>query len=249
LILKQLVFLVLSFISLNAVEYNKSQNGLTEPFFGYKSIRKDKKNKKDKVIIPKDIDKFTADEIAKLIETSKKTAISFPTNGNIHNYIQLQNYATKRSENFAIKWQQAILKDSSLDLGASASKSTFARNANVAHRTKERKKFWKRNINNVGIVVFLDSSEKEVNTAQNKVLYFLNKDYPELVIKTLYINEHSNLAKKHKVGITPDIFLIYKDNKENANWFRVKAGLTTKNEILDNIDFVYKYLIKKVENK
>jgi conjugal transfer pilus assembly protein TraF len=246
----KIIYIAVLFIFLNAEEYNESQNGLTEPFFGYKSIiKKEEKEKKDKVMIPKDLNKFTADEIAKLIEDSKKIAISFPTDENIHNYIQLQNFATKKSEDFAIKWQQAILKDSSLDLSASASKSTFARNANTADKAKEREKFWKENVDNMGVVVFLNHLEKEVNTAQNKVLYFLNKDYPELAIRTLYTNEHSNLAKEHKVGVTPDIFLVYKDGKEEANWFRVKAGLTTKNEILDNIDFVYKYFIKQGETK
>ena len=43
--------------------------------------------------------------------------------------------------------------------------------------------------------------------------------------------------------------LVYKDEEENANWYRVKAGLTTKDEILDNIDFVYKYFIKEGDKK
>ena len=204
---------------------------------------------KKAVEIPTNLDKMTADEIAKIIEDSKKIAVSFPTDENIHNYIQLQNHATKKSEDFAIKWQQALLKDSSLDLSASAAKSTFARTASTASKTNTRANFWKENINNIGIVAFFDKKEEEINTAQNKVLFFLNQDYPSLAIRTIFKDEHSSLVEEHKVGVTPDIFLVYKDEEENANWYRVKAGLTTKDEILDNIDFVYKYFIKEGDKK
>lgn len=192
---------------------------------------------------------MTVDEIAKLIEDSKKIAVSFPTDKNINSYIKLQNYATQKSEDFAIKWQQALLKDSSLDLSASAAKSTFARTASTASKTNTRANFWKENINNIGIVAFFDKKEEEINTAQNKVLFFLNQDYPSLAIRTIFKDEHSSLVEEHKVGVTPDIFLVYKDEEENANWYRVKAGLTTKDEILDNIDFVYKYFIKEGDKK
>lgn len=228
------------------IQYTNSKNGLTHPFFGYKKEIIKEKNKdeiKKSVDIPKNLDKMTADEIAKLIEDSKKVAVSFPTDENIHNYIQLQNHATKKSEDFALKWQQALLKDSSLDLSATAAKSTFARNASTADKANKRAQFWKENINNIGIVAFFDEKEKEVNIAQNKVLFFLNQDYPELAIRTIFKDEHSSLIKEHGVGVTPDIFIVYKDENENANWYRVKTGLTTKNEILDNIDFVYEYFI------
>lgn len=228
------------------IQYTNSKNGLTHPFFGYKKeiIKEENKDEiKKSVDIPKNLDKMTADEIAKLIIDSKKIAISFQTDENIHNYIQLQNYATKKSEQFDIKWQQALLKDSSLDLSATAAKSTFARNASTADKANKRAQFWKENINNIGIVAFFDVKEKEVNIAQNKVLFFLNQDYPELAIRTIFKDEHSSLIKEHGVGVTPDIFIVYKDENENANWYRVKTGLTTKNEILDNIDFVYEYFI------
>ncbi|WP_323587528.1 conjugal transfer protein TraF [Aliarcobacter butzleri] len=248
-----LAFIVNSICFANeTVEYTESKNGLTHPFFGYKEeiIKEENKDEVKKTVdIPTNLDKMTADEIAKLIEDSKKTAVSFPTDENIHNYIQLQNYATKKSENFAIKWQQAILKDSSLDLSATAAKSTFARNASTADKTTKRAQFWKENIDKIGIVAFFDKKENEVNTAQNKVLYFLNQDYPNLAIRTIFKDEHSPLVEKYKVGVTPDIFIVYKDEDENANWYRLKAGLTTKNEILDNIDFVYEYFISKGNKK
>jgi hypothetical protein len=250
--IKILNLICLILLNLNAAEdieeYTNSKNGLTHPFFGYKEVIKKEDNKdeiKKSVEIPKDLHKMTADEISKLIVDSKKIAVAFPTDKNIHNYIQLQNHATKKSENFAIKWQQAILKDSSLDLSATAAKSTFARNASTADKANKRAQFWKENINKIGIVTFFDKKEKEVNIAQNKVLFFLNKDYPELAIKTIFKDEHSSLIKEHKVGVTPDVFIVYKDENENATWYRVKSGLTTKNEILDNIDFVYEHLISQ----
>lgn len=250
--IKILNLICLILLNLNAAEdieeYTNSKNGLTHPFFGYKEVIKKEDNKdeiKKSVEIPKDLHKMTADEISKLIVDSKKIAVAFPTDKNIHNYIQLQNHATKKSENFAIKWQQAILKDSSLDLSATAAKSTFARNASTADKANKRAQFWKENINKIGIVTFFDKKEKEVNIAQNKVLFFLNKDYPELAIRTIFKDEHSSLIKEHKVGVTPDVFIVYKDENENATWYRVKSGLTTKNEILDNIDFVYEHLISQ----
>lgn len=247
--IKILNLICLILLNLNAeefIKYTNSKNGLTHPFFGYKEVIAKEDNKdavKKNVAIPKNLDKMTADEISKLIVDSKKIAVSFPTDENIHNYIQLQNHATKKSENFAIKWQQAILKDSSLDLSATAAKSTFARNASTADKSNKRAQFWKENIDRIGIVTFFDKKEKEVNIAQNKVLFFLNQDYPELAIRTIFKDEHSSLINEHGVGVTPDVFIVYKDENDNANWYRVKAGLTTKNEILDNIDFVYEYFI------
>jgi hypothetical protein len=253
--MKIITMLFLSLLSLYAaveIEYTNSKNGLTHPFFGYKKeiIKEENKDEvKKSVEIPKDLDRMTADEISKLIVDSKKIAVSFPTDENIHNYIQLQNHATKKSEDFAIKWQQAILKDSSLDLSATAAKSTFARNASTADKTNKRAQFWKENINNIGIVAFFDKKEKEVNTAQDKVLFFLNQDYPGLAIRTIFKDEYPSLIKEHSVGVTPDIFIVYKDESENASWYRIKAGLTTKNEILDNIDFVYEYFISSGAKK
>ena len=245
-ILNLIFIILLNLYSAEDMQYTNSKNGLTHPFFGYREeiIKEENKNEvKKSVDIPKNLDKMTTDEISKLIEDSKKIAVSFPTDENIHNYIQLQNHATKKSEDFALKWQQALLKDSSLDLSATAAKSTFARNASTADKTRKRANFWKENINNIGIVAFFDEKEKEVNTAQNKVLFFLTQDYPKLAIRTIFKEEHSSLIKEHGVGITPDIFIVYKDENANANWYRIKTGLTTKNEILDNIDFVYEYFI------
>ncbi|BAK73181.1 conjugal transfer protein TraF [Arcobacter sp. L] len=253
--MREFILILFSFlITLNAaeknVEYTESKNGLTHPFFGYKEeiIEKEKESKK-RVNIPENLEELTADEISKLIIDSKKIAVSFPTDENIHNYIQLQNYATKKSENFAIKWQQALLKDSSLDLSATASKSTFARNATSANKTNKRAQFWKENIDNIGIVAVMDKNEKEINTAQDKVLFFLNQDYPALAIRTIFKDEHTSLVKEQGIGVTPDIFIVHKDKNENANWYRIKTGLTTKNEILDNIDFVYEYFIYKGDKK
>jgi conjugal transfer pilus assembly protein TraF len=245
-----LILFIVSNISAS-VEYGESQNGLTHPFFGYKKvIEKEDENKTKKIVtIPKNLDQLAADELSKIIEDSKKIAVAFPTDKNIHNYITLQNHATKKSEDFAIKWQQAILRDSSLDLSASAAKSTFARNASTADKAQKRASFWQKYIDKIGVVVFFNKNETSVNQAQNKVLFFLNKDYPELAIRTIFKDEHPKLAKEHEVGVTPDIFIVYKDEDENASWYRVKAGLTTKNQILDNIDFVYQYFITPGEKR
>ena len=245
--IKYILFIVLIALNIYATQqYGKSENGLTHPFFGYKKmiIKEDENQTTKMVTIPKNLEELDADQLSKIIEDSKKIAVAFPTDKNIHNYISLQNHATKKSEDFAIKWQQAILRDSSLDLSASAAKSTFARNASTASKAQKRANFWNQHINRIGVIVFFNKSESSVNQAQNKVLFFLNRDYPELAIRTLYTKEHQNLVKKHGVGVTPDTFIVYKDENNNANWYRVKAGLTTKNQILDNIDFVYKYFIQ-----
>jgi len=246
--------LLIIFIALNisaSVEYGESQNGLTHPFFGYKKVivKKDENKTKKTINMPKNLEKLSADELSKIIKDAKKIAVAFPTDKNMDKYISLQNYATKKSENFAIKWQQAILRDSSLDLSASAAKSTFARNASTASKAQKRANFWQKYIDKIGIVVFFNKNETSLNQAQNKVLYFLNKDYPDLAIKTIFKKEHQNLIQEHGVGVTPDIFIVYKDKDNNPNWYRVKAGLTTKNQILDNIDFVYKYFITPGVNK
>jgi conjugal transfer pilus assembly protein TraF len=244
--------LIIVFIALNIsanVEYGESQNGLTHPFFGYKKVieKEDENQTKKTITIPKNLDQLTADQLSKIIKDSKKIAVAFPTDQNIHKYITLQNHATKKSEDFAIKWQQAILKDSSLDLSASAAKSTFARNASTADKAQKRASFWQKYIDKIGVVVFFSKNESSVNQAQNKVLFFLKQDYPELAIRTVFKDEHPKLAKEHGVGVTPDIFIVYKDKEENANWYRVKAGLTTKNQILNNIDFIYQYFITPKE--
>jgi len=248
--IKYILFIVLIAFNINATQqYGKSENGLTHPFFGYKKmiLKEDENQTKKTVTIPKNLDKLNADQLSKIIKDSKKIAVAFPTDKNIHNYISLQNHATKKSEEFATKWQQAILRDSSLDLSASAAKSTFARNASTASKAQQRADFWSKHIDKIGVVTFFNKNENNINQAQNKVLFFLNKDYPQLAIRTLYTNEHKSLVEEHGVGVTPDTFIIYRDDNDNAQWYRVKAGLTSKNQILDNIDFVYKYFIKQGE--
>lgn len=240
-----LPILALALTANEAIQYTQSTNGLSHPFFGYKKVieKEDENKTKKSVSIPKDLDKLSADEINKIIKESKKIAVSFPTVQNIQKYIKLQNYAMKKSEKFMTKWQQALLKDSSLDLSAPIAKGTFARNAATFQAASKREQFWKDNIDKIGIVVFFNTNETSINKAQNRVLYFIKKDYQNMAITTLFKQEHKNLSSKHGVKVTPDIFIVYKDEEDAAQWYRVKTGLTTKDKILDQIDFVYKYLI------
>ncbi len=244
------IFLPMIFLSFcyAQTKYTESTNGYEHPFFGYKKEIIEKKDKKDEVkkvvTIPESLDEMSADQVQEYIKESQKIATQFQTDENIKNYIKLQNYAIKKAENFQNKWKQVRLENSSIDLAAPIAKGTFARNATKYEKNKQREQFWKENINKIGLVVFLDKDQEQQNTAQNRVLYFLSKDYPELVIKGIFKSEYPKLSKEKGVTVTPDTFMVYKDDNDHATWHRVKAGMGSKEEILDNIDFVYKYVIK-----
>jgi conjugal transfer pilus assembly protein TraF len=244
--MKKVITTIIIFMSIGFAQdvYNDdSTNGLTHPFFGNKTLKtRNDHNVTKKVTIPKNIHTMSADQMSELIKEAKKTAVAYPTDHNVEKYIELQNIATKKSEVFATKWKQAILRNSELDLSAAAPKGTFARNARSFERENRRAAFWEQHVNDIGIVAFFDKDQPSINVAQERVLYFLQKDYPEMAIRIVYVNDHKKLAKKHGVGVTPDIFMVH-NQQGKANWYRVKAGMTSKSEVLNNVDFVYNTVI------
>lgn len=240
-----LICIIIATVVLADDNYGESQNGLTHPFFGYKKlieVKKDNNETKKSIVIPKDLDQMSSDELQTLIKESSKIATAFQTKENISNYIKIQNYAMNKADTFQRKWKKVVLEDSSLDLSAPISKGTFARNATTAQKAKDRDQFWKENMKNIVLVSFFDKNDEEKNVAQNRVLYFIQKDYPELLMKKVFIQNHKKLADKHGVLVTPDLFMVYK-----KQWHRVKAGMSSKDEILNNIDFVYSFIKEEEE--
>jgi len=250
--MKQIIIIISFIISFlyakEKIHYTKSKNNLENPFFGYKEIIKKKKDENTtakKIIIPKNLDKLSAKEINKLIEKAKDIAVMNPTNENVRKYLYLQTYVFKKSEEFMNKFKEVILENPEFNIAADIAKGTFAKIAATKEKFRKRKSFWEKMVNKIGLVVFLDMNQKAINEAQTRVLYFIKRDLPNLVIKIISIQEQKELAKMKKVLDTPDIFIIYKNKNNKAKWYRISTGLTTKDEIYNQIYWIFKYVIKE----
>jgi len=202
------------------------------------------------------LEKMGAKELEQTLDKLKDIAVSDPSEENLKNYILVQNVAVKRSEKFATVWQKVLLEHSELDIAAPLSKSGFENNARVARKSAEMREFWQREVENIAFVVFYDPKEEAANSSMQRVYYLLSSDIASMTGKEpviRFVDLSANQRFKDDLGIvtTPDNFILHKDETGAPIYKRIKAGISTKAELLSGVLFVnglYSNLLQEGED-
>jgi conjugal transfer pilus assembly protein TraF len=197
----------------------------------------------DTVQAPKDeeLAKLSAEEFSRLLDSVKSIAVMNPTEHNVREYIRIQNFATKQSELFMQTWMRVQLEDSSLDLSAAIPKGAFARRVTAAQKERERDETLSSVIDRVGLVLFFDRGAIEQTMAQERVLSLFEMNYP-FTIRKIDVAENPDIAKRLGVGVLPDIWMIYRQDDDSPLWRRVKAGLSSEDELLAGIEYALQHI-------
>jgi conjugal transfer pilus assembly protein TraF len=190
------------------------------------------------------LNSMTSDQLRDTIKSAKKISIMNPTEDNVSNYIVLQNFATKKSDEFMKVWKQVVLKNPQLDLTQDSSKGKFSSKAYKDIKDRKFKEFIDANLDRIAIVTFYNQNDKEKNIVHNRVMSFLETDFSKLEYRYLNIKEFEDMAIRLKVDVTPALFMVYRNNNDEANFYRLGTGLVTKDKILSNMQFIIQREIK-----
>lgn len=186
---------------------------------------------------------YTVTEYSELITKARQLSITTMERVDIENSLKIQNVAMDRADQYSKKVSMIKLENPEYDPTRNMAKSRFSREAERDIKKAEREKFWKENINRIGIVTFIDPSAHENNEAQRKVLQILALEYPKLDIRILDNVTYSKMVKRLNVINFPDTWMVYRSASGEPKWYRVANGMSAKNQILDGVDFVYENYI------
>lgn len=188
-------------------------------------------------------DKYTVTEYSELITKARQLSITTMDKNDIENSLKIQNVAMQRSDEYSKKVSMMKLEKPELDITRDMAKSRFSREAERDIKKASREKFWKENIDRIGIVTFIDPSAYQNNEAQRKVLQILALEYPKLDIRVLDKVSYAKMIKRLGVINYPDTWMVYRSSTGEPKWYRVANGMSAKNQILDGIDEVYQFYI------
>lgn len=234
-----------------------AENTLSDNFFGYKKIvskeqkkeieEKDKFSKYNFVVTNELLDSLTPDEYRKLLSEVKDVAVKRQSDQDIKNLFVMQIYQEKKADEFTKKTQLIKLENQEYDTSLGIAKSKYAKNVQAMANEQKEQSFDDLIKDNAILVVFYDENEEVENRGLEMVLNLINQ---EKGIQAQFINISDGFGKefaeKNKISFTPDLWILYKSKK--PIWHRLTSGVTTKNRIYSQLDFVYKnYIIKELE--
>ncbi|MFA6685099.1 MAG: conjugal transfer protein TraF [Arcobacteraceae bacterium] len=230
-----------------------------EGWFAYKEAVKEEekqdepddkkiKQKKTTVEIPKNLQELSAKEFEALITEAKEIATVHPTKDNVRKLIILNNYVQDRADALSNTWTEVMLENPELDISINIGKSKFAKNAFGAASKEEKENFFNRYEKYLTIVLFYDSTKKEITQAQDTIFEIIK--YTNTNLKQLKIDTRNpsveNLLNTLKINkdLTPDIWLMVDINK-SQKWKRLSIGLSTKERIMDQLYVMGKQIIEE----
>lgn len=252
--MKKQYFLI--FIALISSDSFAGMGGLTG-YYGFEdpaAVEKEDNNKTTVVQFAKEVRpqiedalknprKYTVPQFAEIIKKARQLSITTMEKQDIVNHLKLENIALESSDEYSQKVRKIKLEQPELDITRDMAKSRFARVAERDIQKQEREKFWKENINRIGIVTFVDPRNSQNTEAQRRVLHLLALDYPQLDIRILDNVTYSKMVKNLGVINFPDTWMIYRGKSGEPKWYRIANGMSAKDQILDGVDFVFENYI------
>ena len=228
-------------------------------FFGYMDSLN--KNDENNTIIEKSINNIekkellqkaiytprtlSAKEFKSALTYAKSRAVMQQTEEDIKNWTILNNFTLKNAESFQYKQRVVLLKNPELDISAKFVESGFSQKVKTKVAYENQLKLIKKLTNEIVLFVFFGEEASSIKSSQERVLYFLKSDFPKLTIIQVDTLQNDDLYRELKEKNTPAVWLAYRDNQDKAHWYRVTGGLSTKKEIVDNIEFIYRNIIEK----
>jgi len=234
-----------SFISANTLS---GYFGYQDNFFTDNNSTKEKnKNNDEELLIKKALINpklLTNKEFGIALEAAKNKAVMIQTDENIKNWIILNNFMIKNAGEFQKRQQIVLFKNPELDLSSGISKSGYASKARKQSELKLQNQLIKELTSKIVLIAFYGDAPVLEITSQDRVLWYIEQDFPKMIIKRVDVKNNKNLYEKLNEKITPSVWMAYKDNKNKPHFYRIAGGVTTKNKILNNIQFVYENIIK-----
>lgn len=183
-----------------------------------------------KVDIPWDIiDQIDPSEIAKIEEESRKISLMYPTDYNVKQSRLLQQYAMKKSVNYAQAGDLLGRKDTDLARWRAEQPMTaFKKNVELVDKYNKAEEILKSFSDKAGLVVVTKEGCPYCR-AQMPILAMLKQE-TGFTYKEVDAMEAPLMIKNLEVATTPDIFLVVNDGGE-AKWQRVATGLNTLPEL------------------
>ncbi len=194
--------------------------------------------------IPLDnLDLYSAEDFNKVFKRAKGIAVMKPTRYNVYVVKKMQKFMTDQATKFAKVWYVETLQNPN-ELGYPEIKaSTFARTTKQIQKSRKIREFFKKHIKDLGFVIFYNPSDKMTNVRQKWIINLFKKNYGDYDFVWIDITKRPDLVKKFNIKTLPDMFFVYKNSKGEGIWARVKTGLATLNEIVNNTIFVYDNII------
>lgn len=203
--------------------------------------RKKEIDKQDEVFMSSiplnSLEMLTAEEFTQAFEKARKIATMKPTKENVAILQKMNKWQLEQSEKFAMIWQVNLLENPNLEFPELAS-DKFGRNDALMERDKKIKQFFKDHKNDLAFVVFMSKFNENTNVKQKDVYDTIQREYG-VTVEYIDVDKRKDLIATFKLETTPENFFIYKNSKGEAIWKRVRAGLSNKDDIINNTIFLF----------
>lgn len=183
------------------------------------------------------LDILTAEEFTQTFEKVRKIAIMNPTKTNVMTMQIMNKWQVDQSEKFAKVWALNLLENPNLEY-PEIRDDKFGRSEMLRQKQEKIKTFYNNHKNDLSYVVFISELNQEINDKQEGIYRSLQNDYG-VNVEYVNVDERKDLITKFKLTTTPENFFVYKNSKGEAIWQRVKAGLTNKDDIINNTLFLF----------
>lgn len=187
------------------------------------------------------LDLLTAEQFTQTFEKARQIAVMKPTKQNVAIVQKMNKFQTEQSEIFAKIWELNNLENPHLEFPDIVT-SKVAINEEYDKKKVERDNFFTGYKDNLGFIVFVSGLNKETNEKQIQIYESIQREYP-VVVEYVDTDENTDLVTTLNLKTTPENFFAYKNSKDELILKRVKAGLATKDEILNNTIFLFENAI------
>ncbi len=224
--------------------YESTKTKMEIPFETKEERSERKKQEADYMAnIPwQDLDKLSADEYRRLLDTTREIAVATPKKEYVKAYAALQKFWVDKSEKFAKVWKIATLENPEeliypdVEFGAGARKIRYRESQN------KEKQFFSKLKSRLGLIVIIEDKNDKANYNRFKIMYdYIHKETGlEYIIYDYY--DVPTLVRKLKIkrNMLPENYLLYRGNKNKIIYKRVANGYSSAQKIIENTKFVFK---------
>lgn len=187
------------------------------------------------------LNKLSVKEYTETFERVKSIATMNPTKENVKIMQIMNKWQTEQSEKFAKVWAINLLEDPNLEY-PNIVDTKFAKISKIAQKDKETEEFFKSKKDRLAFVVFYGDLNQEAIQRQKAIYKHIEKLYG-IQAEFVDIDRKPHLKERFKLATSPENFFLYKNKNNEAIWHRIKAGLATQDEILNNTKFLFENAI------
>jgi len=207
-----------------------------------KKLLKMDDNKFMKNIPLENLDMFSASDFREINKKAREIAVMKPTKYNVFVVKKLQKFMSDQSEKFAKVWYIETLQNPSLEY-PQIKTNPFSLTPAYYKKQKEIKDFFDKYRDRLAFVVFIDGKNDKMQSIRSTWTYKEMVEKYHMTVRFIDVRQRPDLVAKFKIKELPDNFFVYKNSKGEAIWMRIKAGLITKTELINNTMFLVKNAI------